>query len=256
MKEMPATERPRERLLRAGAEALSSAELVSIILGTGVRGQTALSLAGSVMRAFGGLRGIAAASTRDLAGHRGIGTAKAVQLKAAVELGRRAVTLEPEDLVQVSGPRDVASLLMGEMRYFDREHFRVVLLNAKHRIIDIVTVSVGCLDSSLVHPREVFKECLKRNSACIILVHNHPSGDPTPSTDDVAITRRLASSGLILGIEVLDHIIVGDNRYSSLKEMGLMTPAPANAPAAFSWHEPWPVPQACAVGRENTGCDS
>lgn len=256
MKEMPATERPRERLLRAGAEALSSAELVSIILGTGVRGQTALSLAGSVMRAFGGLRGIAAASTRDLAGHRGIGTAKAVQLKAAVELGRRAVTLEPEDLVQVSGPRDVASLLMGEMRYFDREHFRVVLLNAKHRIIDIVTVSVGCLDSSLVHPREVFKECLRRNSACIILVHNHPSGDPTPSTDDVAITRRLASSGLILGIEVLDHIIVGDNRYSSLKEMGLMTPAPANAPAAFSWHEPWPVPQACAVGRENTGCDS
>lgn len=256
MKEMPATERPRERLLRAGAEALSSAELVSIILGTGVRGQTALSLAGSVMRAFGGLRGIAAASTRDLAGHRGIGTAKAVQLKAAVELGRRAVTLEPEDLVQVSGPGDVASLLMGEMRYFDREHFRVVLLNAKHRIIDIVTVSVGCLDSSLVHPREVFKECLRRNSACIILVHNHPSGDPTPSTDDVAITRRLASSGLILGIEVLDHIIVGDNRYSSLKEMGLMTPAPANAPAAFSWHEPWPVPQACAVGRENTGCDS
>ncbi|MBC7082110.1 MAG: DNA repair protein RadC [Firmicutes bacterium] len=256
MKEMPAQERPRERLLRAGPEALSSAELVSIILGTGVRGQTALSLAGAVLRAFGGLRGIAAASTRDLASHKGIGPAKAVQLKAAMELGRRAVTLEPEELVQVSGPRDVASLLMGEMRYLDREHFRVVLLNAKHRIIDVVTVSVGCLDSSLVHPREVFKECLKRNSACVILVHNHPSGDPTPSGDDIAITRRLASSGLILGIEVLDHIIVGDNRYSSLKELGLMTPATATCSGALSWHEPWPGPAACAAGRENTSCDS
>jgi DNA repair protein RadC len=256
MKEMPLRERPRERLMKAGPEALSSAELVSIILGTGVRGQTALALASAVLRDFGGLRGIAAASTGDLAAQKGIGPAKAVRLKAAVELGRRAVTLDPEELAQVTGPGDVARLLMGEMRYLDREHFRVVLLNAKHRVLDVVTVSVGCLDSSLVHPREVFKECLKRNSACVILVHNHPSGDPTPSADDVAITRRLASSGLILGIEVLDHIIVGDNRYSSLKELGLMTPAVVSGSRASSWHEPVLGVVACTAGRENVESDS
>jgi len=256
MKQMPLQERPRERLLRAGPEALSSAELVSIILGTGVRGETALSLAGTVLRVFGGLRGIAAASTRDLAGHKGIGPAKAVRLKAAIELGRRIMTLEPEELLQVNGPRDVAGLLMGEMRYLDREHFKVVLLNAKHRVMDVVTVSVGCLDSSLVHPREVFKECLRRNSACIILVHNHPSGDPTPSAEDIAITRRLTSSGLILGIDVLDHIIVGDNRYSSLKELGLMASVSAPSAGAASWHEAGAAPVACVAGRENASCDS
>lgn len=231
MRDIPAGDRPRERLLRVGSEALSSAELISIILRTGVQGQTALSLANAVLQSFGGLRGIASACTQDLASQRGIGPAKAVQLKAAIELGRRAVMLEPTDLVQISGPRDVADLLMGEMRYLDKEHFKVVLLNAKHRVIDIVTVSVGCLDSSLVHPREVFKECLRRNSARVIMVHNHPSGDPTPSCDDIAITQRLASSGLILGIEVLDHIIVGDNRYSSLKELGLMVVVAGSDPA-------------------------
>lgn len=231
MRDIPAGDRPRERLLRVGPEALSSTELISIILRTGVQGQTALSLANAVLQFFGGLRGIASASTQDLASHRGVGPAKAVQLKAAIELGKRAVMLEPTDLVQINGPGDVADLLMGEMRYLDKEHFKVVLLNAKHRVIDIVTVSVGCLDSSLVHPREVFKECLRRNSARVIMVHNHPSGDPTPSYDDIAITQRLASSGLILGIDVLDHIIVGDNRYSSLKELGLMVAAAGSAPA-------------------------
>ncbi len=223
MRDVPPNDRPRERLLRVGPEALSSVELVSIILRTGTKGKGVLALASSVMKSYGGLRGIASASTQDLAGEEGIGPAKAVQLKAAIELGKRAVTLEPTDLVQVSGPGDVAGLLMGEMRYLDKEHFKVVLLNSKHRVIDIVTVSVGCLDSSLVHPREVFRECLRRNSARVIMVHNHPSGDPTPSQDDIAITRRLSSSGLILGIEVLDHVIVGDNRYSSLRELGLMS---------------------------------
>ena len=180
IKQMPASERPRERLLRVGPCALSSAELMSIILRTGVRGQSALALANSVLQTFGGLRGIAFASTHDLATHRGIGPAKAVQIKAAIELGRRAFMLEPEDLVQIDGPRDVAELIVGDMRYLDREHFRVVILNAKNRVEDMVTISIGCLDSSLAHPREVFKECVRRNCARVILVHNHPSGDPTP----------------------------------------------------------------------------
>ncbi len=234
MREIPVADRPRERLLKIGPGALSSAELVSIILRTGVPGQSALALAHGLVRAFGGLRGIAAASCEDLARHRGIGLAKAVQLRAAIELGRRATTLDPTDLVQIGGPRDVAELLMGEMRYLDREHFKVILLNAKHRVVDIVTVSVGSLDSSLVHPREVFKECLRRNCACIIIAHNHPSGDPTPSHDDIAITRRLASSGMILGVEVLDHVIVGDNRFSSLKELGLMSQVQADDAARAS----------------------
>lgn len=237
IKQMPACERPRERLLRLGPCALSSAELMSITLRTGVPGQSALSLANSVLQAFGGIRGIASASIQDLANHRGIGPAKAVQIKAAIELGRRAFMLEPEDLIQINGPRDVADLIIGDMRYLDREHFKVVILNAKNRVEDLVTISVGSLDSSLAHPREVFKECVRRNCARVILVHNHPSGDPTPSDADIAITNRLASCGMILGIEVLDHIIVGDNRYKSLKELGFMDRGPVKSRmiASMDW---------------------
>jgi DNA repair protein RadC len=237
IKQMPVNERPRERLLRVGPSALSSAELISIIVRTGVPGQSALALATSVLQAFGGVRGIASVSTQDLSTQKGIGPAKAVQIKAAIELGKRAFMLEPEDLVQINGPRDVAQLIIGDMRYLDREHFRVVILNAKNRVEDVVTISIGCLDSSLAHPREVFRECVRRNCARVILVHNHPSGDPTPSDADIAITRRLASCGMILGIEVLDHIIVGDNRYQSLKELGFMDGGPAGRQmiASMDW---------------------
>ncbi|NLS44448.1 MAG: DNA repair protein RadC [Firmicutes bacterium] len=222
IKDMPARERPRERLLRIGPSALSSAELISIILRTGIQGQSALALAASVLQAFGGVRGIAGTSTQDLSTHKGIGPAKAVQMKAALELGRRAFMLGPEDLTEINNPKDVAEMVIGDMRYLDREHFKIVILNAKNRVEDLVTISVGCLDSSLAHPREVFKECVRRNCARIILVHNHPSGDPTPSDADIAITHRLANCGVILGIEVVDHIIVGDNKYQSLRELGLM----------------------------------
>ncbi len=242
IKQMPAGERPRERLLRVGPGALSSAELMSIILRTGVRGQSALSLANSVLQTFGGIRGIASTSTHDLATHRGIGPAKAVQVRAAIELGRRAFMLEPEDLVRIDGPHDVAELIVGDMRYLDREHFRVVILNAKNKVEDVVTISIGCLDSSLAHPREVFKECVRRNCARVILAHNHPSGDPTPSDADIAITRRLASCGLILGIEVLDHIIVGDNRYESLKELGFMNRGPVESRMIASMNHESPEP--------------
>lgn len=240
IRQMPASERPRERLLRVGPSALSSAELTSIILRTGVRGQSALALANSLLQVFGGVRGMASTSTQDLATHKGIGPAKAVQIKAAIELGRRAFMLEPEDLVQINGPQDVAELIVGDMRYLDREHFKVVILNAKNRVEDLVTISIGSLDSSLAHPREVFKECVRRNCARVILVHNHPSGDPTPSDADIAITRRLASCGLILGIEVLDHIIVGDNRYKSLKELGFMDRGPVERRmiASMDWESP------------------
>ena len=222
IKQMPANERPRERLLRVGPDALSSAELISIVIRTGIRGKSALALATSVLQRFGGIRGIATVSTQDLATQKGIGPAKAIQLKAAIELGKRAFMLDPEELTEINRPSDVAQLLIGDMRYLDREYFKVVILNAKNRVNDVVTISIGCLDSSFAHPREVFKECIKRNCARIILVHNHPSGDPTPSDADIAITQRLVSCGMILGIEVLDHIIIGDNRFKSLKELGFI----------------------------------
>jgi DNA repair protein RadC len=150
----------------------------------------------------------------------GVGLAKAVQLKAAVELGRRVATSQSAR-TSVRSPRDVSTLVMEEMRFLDREQFRIVLLDAKNHVLGVRVVSVGSLSSSIVHPREIFKEAIARSSAAIILVHNHPSGDPTPSREDVEVTRRLVEAGRLLGIEVLDHVVVGDNKYVSFKEKGI-----------------------------------
>jgi DNA repair protein RadC len=225
------SDRPRERLVRLGAAALSNAELVAILLRTGTRGASALDVAHRVLASGReglvepgepepGLRHLVIGTLEELRQVAGVGLAKAVQLKAAVELGRRIATSQAVR-VSVRSPRDVSTLVMEEMRFLDREQFRVVLLDAKNHVLGVRVVSVGSLSSSIVHPREIFKEAIARSSAAVILVHNHPSGDPTPSQEDVEVTRRLIEEGRLLGIEVLDHVVVGDNRYVSFKEKGI-----------------------------------
>lgn len=236
MKDLAEEDRPRERMRRLGPEALSNAELVAILLRTGAGGLSALDVARRLLSrgceechaGAGGegarhrdLRYLATASLEELIQVPGVGPAKAVQLKAAVELGRR-ISASNAARPLVRSPRDVSALVMEEMRFLDREQFRTVLLDAKNHVLGIRTVSVGSLSSSIVHPREIFKEAIARSSAAIVLVHNHPSGDPTPSREDVEVTRRLVEAGRLLGIEVLDHVVVGDNRYVSFKEKGIL----------------------------------
>lgn len=221
IKDMPEEIRPRERMLASGVQALSNTELLAILLRTGSNGETALDVAARILSGPDGLRYLAEATLDDLKSVKGVGLAKAAQIKAAVELGRRVSAARRGERPVIKSPSDVANLVMEEMRYLDREHFRVVSLNNKNRVLAINPVSVGSLSSSLVHPREVFKNSIKQSAAAVVLVHNHPSGDPTPSREDAEVTTRLAEAGKILGIEVLDHVIIGDNRYVSLKEKGL-----------------------------------
>ncbi|MCL6451474.1 MAG: DNA repair protein RadC [Acetobacteraceae bacterium] len=227
MKDLPPEERPRERLLSQGASALSNAELLAIVIRTGSSRETALELARRVLvegarRSGGrgspaaGLRYLLDATVQELSGLNGMGPAKVAQIKAALELGRRLAS--PGVRPTVKSPRDVADLVMERMRYLDREHFQVVLLNTRNQVLGVELVSVGTLSSSVVHPREVFKAALRRSAAAIILVHNHPSGDPTPSPEDVGLTRRLSQGGHLLGVEVLDHVVIGDGCFVSLRE--------------------------------------
>ncbi|GAB6173215.1 DNA repair protein RadC [Paradesulfitobacterium aromaticivorans] len=222
LKDLPAELLPRERLYALGPEALSNREVLAILLRTGVKGENVLDLAERLLADSGGLSGLARLTVHELAQLHGLGKAKASGLKAALELGRRLVSSDPASRPVINSPQDVAHLVMEEMRHFDREHFRVVTLNTKNHVLGISPISVGSLNSSLVHPRECFKEAIRRNSNAIILLHNHPSGDPTPSREDIEVTKRLADGGKILGIEVLDHVIIGDNRYISLKERGIV----------------------------------
>ena len=208
-------------MLAFGAQALSNAELLAILLRTGNPQETALEVAQRLLSQPGGLRYLAEASLEELKGQRGIGLAKAAQIKAAIELGRRLAAFRPERPV-IKGPADAAHLLMDEMRYLDREHFRTISLNTKNRVLAIDNVAVGSLNSSYVHPREVFKGPVRRSAAAVILVHNHPSGDPAPSLEDIQVTRRLVEAGKVLGIEVLDHLILGDGSFVSMKEKGLL----------------------------------
>lgn len=220
VKDLPLEERPRERLLHYGPENLAASELIAIILRTGSADQTVTSLADELLVTFKDLRGIAKASCAEIANIKGIGPAKAVQLKAAFELGRRILTGNPVQAPMISKPQDIFNLMKASFQDLDREHFKVIHLNTKNHVLKIETTAIGILSSSPVHPREVFKEAIKMNSAGIILTHNHPSGDPTPSQDDLLLTSRLREAGDILGIQVIDHIIFGDNRYVSLKERG------------------------------------
>lgn len=222
IREMPATERPRERLTHYGASALSTTELLAIQLRIGTRERSAVGLAELLLSHFGGLRGVSNASVEELGKVKGIGPVKAVEIMAAVELGKRLAALSPEEKPCIRSPQDVANLLMPEMRDLKKEHLKSLLLNSKNQVMHIKTVSVGILDSSLVHPREVFKDAILASSAAIIIAHNHPSGDPTPSPEDKRVTQRLHEAGQLLGIDLLDHIVIGDQRWVSLKERGVI----------------------------------
>lgn len=222
LKDLPEELLPRERLYQLGPEMLSNKEVLAILLRTGLKGENVLDFAERLLTEAGGLAGLARMSVHELTQLHGLGEAKAAELKAALELGRRSVSADPMTRPVINSPQDIALLVMEEMRYLDREHFRIVSLSTKNHVLGISSISVGSLNSSLVHPRECFKEAIRRNSNAIILLHNHPSGDPTPSREDLDVTRRLADGGQILGIEVLDHVIIGDNRYISLKERGIL----------------------------------
>jgi DNA repair protein RadC len=222
LKNLPHELKPRERLYKIGPQSLSDIEVLAILLGTGTKGENVLDLASRILTEAGGISSIAGKSVHDFEQIRGIGQAKAAQVKAALEFGRRSARATYGQRPIISSPSDAASLIMEEMRFLDREHFRVMHLNTKKMVLGISEVSIGSLNSSLVHPRECFKEAIKRNSHSLILLHNHPSGDPTPSKEDLEITNRLIECGRILGILVLDHIIIGDGSYISLREKGII----------------------------------
>lgn len=222
IKQLPEDERPRERMITHGVESLSDAELLAVILGSGGSGETAIELARRVLAAGegNGLPDLARMDILDLMRIRGVGKAKACRIKAAIEIGARLLSRQRR-LATIRCAADVYSLMMPRLSYLDREHFIVVLLSTKNQVLGTELVSVGCLNASLVHPREIFKTCVKRSAASVILVHNHPSGDPSPSPEDVIVTRRLIEAGRIMGIDVLDHVIIGDGRYISLRESGI-----------------------------------
>ncbi len=217
VRDLPPAERPRERLVQLGPEALSAQEILALILGRGVRGESVMVTAQKLLSKFGSLHGIADSSIEELSEINGIGLAKATQLKAAFELGRRLERAPREGKAQVKSPEDVVSAVGSMLKGKKREHFLTLLLDTRNRLIRVATISMGSLDSSVVHPREVFKEAISASAASVIFVHNHPSGDPEPSEDDIELTRRLVEAGRVLGIVVLDHVIVGDGAYLSLK---------------------------------------
>jgi DNA repair protein RadC len=220
--DLPISERPRERLQRLGVEALSAQEILALILGRGIAGESVMVTAQRLLRQFGNLKGIAGASLEELAQVKGIGIAKAAQIKAAVELANRVEGYsETVNKPLVKTPEDVAGLVQGRLKGKKKEYFLALLLDTRNQLIRVAEISVGSLDSSIVHPREVFKEALSASAASVIFVHNHPSGDTEASEDDIQLTKRLAEAGEIMGIDVLDHIIVGSNSYVSMKREGL-----------------------------------
>jgi DNA repair protein RadC len=219
---MPAGDRPRERLEYAGPAALSSGELVAILLRIGSRGENALQLATRLLVEFRGLGGLAAASFAELAAVRGVGKAKAAQLKAGLEIGRRwRAAAADDDRPQINSPQDAANMLMLEMAHLEQEQLRLLLLDTKNRVLAAPTLYQGNVNTTVVRVAELFREAIRCNSTALIVVHNHPSGDPTPSQEDVRITRQIVEAGELLGIEALDHLIIGHGRFVSLKERGL-----------------------------------
>ncbi len=219
--ELPSNERPRERLLNYGANAVSNAELLAIILRVGAPDQNVILVAQALLSRFGSLTGIAKASTAELAETRGVGTAKVAQLKAALELGRRLLIESPDERPQIRSPADAANLVMSDMGLLEQEHLRTMLLDTKNRVLETTTVYQGSLNTSLIRVGELFRAAIRANCASLIVLHNHPSGDPTPSPEDVAVTRQIVEAGKLLDVEVLDHLIIGRQRFVSLKERGL-----------------------------------
>lgn len=219
VRDYPLEERPRERMVNEGAEKLSNSELLAILLRTGTKNESVFQLASRIINEIGSLRRLTEVSVNELTQIKGVGLAKAVQIKAGVELGRR-VARKRQQIVAIRSPQDAVDYLMEILRLDQQETFYCLYLNTKNHIIFEKAVFVGSLNTSIVHPREVFKEAVKWSAASIIVSHNHPSGDPTPSREDIEVTKRLKQAGDILGIECLDHLIIGDGQYISLKEKG------------------------------------
>jgi DNA repair protein RadC len=217
MKDLSPDDRPREKLRRHGAAALGDNELVALIIGNGSRHGNALSVANALLAAHGGLHGLTRGTADEFARIPGIGGARAAQIVAALELGRRTLSHAPSARVLIRGPVDAAAYLLPRFGSRGIEQFGIMLLDAKHRMIRTAILAVGTLNSSIVEPRDVFREAAVGGAAAIVVFHNHPSGDPTPSPDDVALTRRLVAAGMLLGIDVVDHVVLGDARYCSIK---------------------------------------
>jgi len=221
IRELPASERPRERLRDYGADSLATSELLAIILRTGSAEQSVLNLATSLLARNGGLGGLARLSFADLVREKGVGEAKAAELLATFQLAVRLNSLQPGERAYVRSPGDVYALLGGEMGLLDQEHLRVILLNTRNQVLGVSEVYKGNVSSSLVRVAEVFREAIRQNAPSLIVVHNHPSGDPSPSPDDVVLTKQAVEAGKLLGIDLLDHIVIGDHRHASLKQLGL-----------------------------------
>ncbi|AXN41657.1 DNA repair protein RadC [Peribacillus butanolivorans] len=222
MRDYPKEEMPRERFLQDGPQSLSNQELLALLLRTGTKEESVLQLSSRLIKSFEGLRLLKEASVEEMTGIKGIGEAKAIQILASVELGRRIQKLNDPDRYVIRSPEDGANYCMEEMRFLTQEHFVCLYLNTKNQVLHKTTVFIGSLNASIVHPREVFKEAFRRSAASIICLHNHPSGDPSPSREDIEVTKRLVECGKIIGIEVLDHIIIGEHKYVSLKEKGYL----------------------------------
>lgn len=221
IKDLKSSERPRERLAQLGAQVLSTAELLAVLLRVGVRGENAIQLGQRLLQDFNGLSGLQRASYAELKSQHGVGDAKAAQIKAAIDLGRRLAAQTPEDKPIIHSPEDAADLVQYEMSALEQEQLRVMLLNTRNHVLDIKTIYQGSLNSSQVRVGELFRPAVRQNSAAVIIVHNHPSGDPSPSPDDVAITKVIIEAGKLLDIQVLDHLIIGRGRFISLNRRGL-----------------------------------
>lgn len=219
--DIQASDRPRERLERLGAGVLSDAELLAILLRVGIEGENAVQLGQRLLRTFEGIAGLHRAAFDDLCAEKGLGRAKTAQIKAAIELGRRLAAFSPEERPAISSPEDAAALVQFEMGVLEQEELRVILLDTRHRVLRIEPIYRGSINSSQIRVGELFKAAIRANAAALIVVHNHPSGDPAPSPDDVAVTRAIVQAGKLLDIEVLDHLVIGLMGFVSLKERGL-----------------------------------
>jgi len=215
-------DRPRERLIRQGAESLSNQELIAILLRTGTKQESVLVLANRILSSFDKIQDLKDATIEELMLVKGVGKAKAVQILAAAEIGKRMYRKHSEGRYTIRSPEDAAAYLMTDMASLNQEHFVALFLNVKNEVLHKQTIFIGSLNSSIVHPREVFREAVKRSAASIIVAHNHPSGNPSPSPEDIEVTKRLIEAGSIMGIEVLDHVIIGDHQFLSMKEKGYM----------------------------------
>lgn len=214
-------DRPRERLAALGPQALTNAELLAILLRVGVQGENAVEVGQRLLKKFNGLNGLHRAPFKELMDQHGLGEAKAAQIKAAIELGRRLTLEAPQERPAINSPADAAALIQYEMSALEQEHLRVILLDRRNRVLEVVEVYKGSVNSSQVRVGELFKDAIRANASAIIVAHNHPSGDPTPSPDDVAVTRAIVQAGKLLDVDVLDHLVIGQAKWVSLKERGL-----------------------------------